>query len=415
VCRFRNAIFPIGIAFAFFTNAAWSLPRQGQRAPAIRVSKVLSATQQSLEPSALVGKTVILDFWATWCGPCVAAMPHVNELEAALDPKKFVFIALDDEDETIVKAFLAKRKVSSIVALDKKGATFAAYGISSRPTTIVIGPQGNIALVSKPLDLTSKMLLDISNSRNAEASPALAPSQSNVSTSARLTKQGPSMSLPEPHANVPADLGTILAGVSLRTKRPNEPDYSIYHDGANQTLVGFGSKDLISMALETSDRHVQYVDEMPAGKFDYATSLGELDENVESGLFVAAVKEAFRIDVTRKEMPQEALILKRAEDVPLHAQPTFNAHTSSGAERRGSTITFSNYSMAALAMHLEKKYGTPVVDETGLSGGFDGSLTLPANQDDLSGSLRRDLGLYVERGTRSIPTFVVSHRKEGKK
>ena len=49
--------------------------------------------------ASLKGKVVVLEFWATWCSPCVASLPHLNQLVESLDPAKFQFISIDDEDQ----------------------------------------------------------------------------------------------------------------------------------------------------------------------------------------------------------------------------------------------------------------------------------------------------------------------------
>ncbi|MCB1088130.1 MAG: TlpA family protein disulfide reductase, partial [Verrucomicrobiae bacterium] len=93
---------------------------------------------------------VILDFWATWCGPCVRSLPEMIESFSALDPKRVKFIAVNQaEPPETIKAFLKQRGWPEFaIALDGNQSVGRNYGVEGIPHTVVIGPDCKIASVS---------------------------------------------------------------------------------------------------------------------------------------------------------------------------------------------------------------------------------------------------------------------------
>jgi thiol-disulfide isomerase/thioredoxin len=116
------------------TAPLWAHPQKGAPAPPLDTLKLLQAPLGArADWASLKGKVVVLEFWATWCSPCVASLPHLNQLVESLDPAKFQFISIDDEDLKAVQTFLTKRKMSGWVGVDASGGVFGLYGVESRP------------------------------------------------------------------------------------------------------------------------------------------------------------------------------------------------------------------------------------------------------------------------------------------
>jgi len=106
----------------------------------------LNGTEVSL--ASLKGKTVILDFWATWCGPCRQGLPVLMEVADARKDDGVVLWAVDlDESQKKVAAFIEKKKWKLPVLLDAKGKAAAKYGVGGIPHTVVIDPQGIVRTV----------------------------------------------------------------------------------------------------------------------------------------------------------------------------------------------------------------------------------------------------------------------------
>lgn len=98
------------------------------------------------EPVALgnlQGKVVVLDFWATWCGPCRAELPMVEELRAEFGDA-VQFYGVNDEDTTTVKKFVKEKNLHVPVLLDSRREVHARYGVRAIPTLLIIDPDGVI-------------------------------------------------------------------------------------------------------------------------------------------------------------------------------------------------------------------------------------------------------------------------------
>ncbi len=93
------------------------------------------------------GKVVLLNFWATWCGPCQVEIPWFVEFEQEYKSKGFevVGVAMDEEGWKMVKPYVAEHKVNYRVLLGNDSVTELYGGVDSLPTTFIIDREGKFA------------------------------------------------------------------------------------------------------------------------------------------------------------------------------------------------------------------------------------------------------------------------------
>lgn len=128
--------------------ACTSTPRTGAKTPTKeRVEFTLpkpDGAQVTL--SALKGKVVLVDMWATWCAPCKDSFPFYSQLQNEYRDAGLEILAVSvDEDTEAVSEFLAAYPVSFTVLLDPKGSLPEQLAIETMPTAILVDRQGKVA------------------------------------------------------------------------------------------------------------------------------------------------------------------------------------------------------------------------------------------------------------------------------
>jgi thiol-disulfide isomerase/thioredoxin len=96
-------------------------------------------------PDSIKGKVVIVDFWASWCGPCKESFPAMNDLQKKYADKGLVIIAVnEDEDKSDMQDFLKDNAAGFTVVRDARQKLVAVAGIQTMPSSFVLDDTGKV-------------------------------------------------------------------------------------------------------------------------------------------------------------------------------------------------------------------------------------------------------------------------------
>jgi thiol-disulfide isomerase/thioredoxin len=171
----------LALSMSTSLRAAEATLKVGDPAPKLSISKwVKGEPVKEFEK----GKVYVVEFWATWCGPCIVAMPHVSELQAKYKDKGVVVIGVNiwERDLKLVEPFVEKQgdKMAYNVAMEEPIATtpsrgrmatdwMAAAGRNGIPSSFIVDQKGTVAWMGHPMKMDKPLAAIVAGTYDAKA------------------------------------------------------------------------------------------------------------------------------------------------------------------------------------------------------------------------------------------------------
>lgn len=332
----------IALAVLLAAPAAAASPK---KAPEFKIAKVFNAPVSEVKSLAsLKGKVVFLEFWATWCAPCVAGVPRTNRLIDALKGEPVVFLAVTDEPADMIAAFLKTHEFKAWVGVDEARSSVKAYKNRSRPDGYLIGKDGALLARINPDSLQES---DVRDALAGTFKPKPQPA---------------AFEAPEPGGGKTSGKTLFEAVISSASGKPS---MSMGEDDLDANAMPFA---LILSWIWGVDSDQVIAENPPVAEFSVRlkTPPGRFEEGRE--ILKQAVKTTFGIDVTPelKETDVYLLSLSTAPGAPRPAPG--DPAVKTGIMRSGGGRLLGKMTMASAAKALwEEK---PVFDDTGLAGEY---------------------------------------------
>ena len=155
----------VTLVLIIFSNNGFAAFNQ---APAIE----LPGVDKNVSLEDFRGKVVYLDFWASWCVPCIKSFPWMDEIKQKYSEKGFEIIAINlDKDRAAADDFLKELNVSFTIAFDESGDSAAQYKLKGMPTSYLIGRDGkvyasHIGFIDKDKEGLEKEIVNLLNRNN---------------------------------------------------------------------------------------------------------------------------------------------------------------------------------------------------------------------------------------------------------
>ena len=374
-------------------------PQVGDAAPEIAVETLLQAPQNAQATlKALQGKVVVLELWATWCGPCIPAMDHLSKLAKKFEDRPVQIIAITSEEQKDVVRFLKHKPARMWVGLDGDNSVFGAFQPITIPHTIVINRSGKIAAITSPKEVTEQVIEDLL-AEKAIALPLKASGYAKDETEEAFEQMQMKLDSRTLFKAVfrPSD-STKGWGRRYPADDPQFPSRRFSGDGiwplgllASAYEIP-ASRFVDDAALPQSGYFIDVI--VPEGKEHLLNPT--VQQLLQDGLNI-------RVDIETREM--EVMVLRQIEGMSTPLKP-------SQAEKpyytfRGPKLTAIKQPVNKLVDYLSNATRKPLIDETGLSGEYDFSMDwVMGNKESLHEELRK-LGLELVEGKRRVEMLVV--------
>jgi uncharacterized protein (TIGR03435 family) len=360
-------------------------------APELQLGSYFSAPANApTSLAALRGKVVVLEFWATWCGPCITAIPHLNELGEKLAEEPVVFISITrDDDRAALARFLEKRPMKAWVAMEAEGRpTSRAYGVDFIPHTVVIDKSGMVAAITEPTALTEAALRDVLAGKPIDLPP-------------RIDRPGNPDWDRDPGALAADNPGAIAHAILQHSDATGTVSQ---HMPGSGRLSGDALywENLVRMAYDADSAQMSAVEipELEDQRFRVSVQARNKDDGAARAMLRELLASALGLTAEWKNEDREVLVLTRKAGAP--APKPSEAQDGGGFTRHG-RIVLNKIPMSRLASELGDTSDAIVVDETKLEGDYDIKLTWTNGDEPSLAAALAAYGLEIRREVRAVP------------
>lgn len=347
----------------------------GRPAPALSIEKLLQAPAGAVATwPSLEGKCVVLEFWRTWCIPCVAAIPHLNDLHGRFKDRSVVFIAVTDEPESKILSFVKRRPMSSWIGLDTDKSLFREYNVKSIPHTVLVDAKGVVAGVTNPTSATPEVI---------EALLA-----------------GRALNLPgEPLSHILIRPAASSGGGSVSAGR------------GELSITSGDPLFILSHTHDVPTYRIKVGGDLPDGLFDVIAEMPPGQEDQLHPMLQNAVESTFKIKTRREQRETEVYALTVISDQPSIIKASgMSKEGETSASTSAKRIEMTNEPFGVLVRGLGLTLRKPVIDETGLRGRYDVLLEWKAGDtESLIREVRETLGLELRPAKRPVEFLVVEN------
>jgi thiol-disulfide isomerase/thioredoxin len=184
-------LFLVGLCLSVKAQTKTGL-QVGEKAPQILVSDWI---ENAPKDKSFANKFIVLEFWTTWCGPCLASVPHLNELQNEFKAQSdLMFVSMTNEKVEKVQKLLKRVPFQSIVVTDVSNQTQKNYsehgdGLVGLPSTILIDKNNVIRWVGIPTGLTKKILSDFVNNQLNSPKQMVVMDDTNATPTGVISKE----------------------------------------------------------------------------------------------------------------------------------------------------------------------------------------------------------------------------------
>ncbi len=372
---------------------AFAQVKNGEKVPELEFNSILNSSVKRIKLNELKGKVVLIEFWATWCSPCVAAMPHLEELQKKFKDKLQI-INVTDESAKRVNLFLKARPSDLWFALDTSKKLSSLFPYQTIPHSVLIDAEGKLIMNTSVWEITEQVMAKLVRKEKVTLKEKLDVSKDFVKDYFYAADTVKSRLLIQPE---------IKGGPSMSRRFNDEAAFK----GRRLTMINLTLENMYRIAYGdlAYGRVINKVENDE--KIKNERFCMDLVTRTPEELLPTLKKELLkRFDLQAKiEQFVKPVYILKVEDKEKVKQISISEIIGKGSYGAGSgTFSGDGVVFSDISDYLEN-YGIvnlPVVDETDIETKFNIQLVFERAKPETLTKALRDIGLKLEKTERKI-------------
>ena len=368
--------------------------RVGDNLPNYQLKSVVNYKTDSFNFKDAKGKILIIEFWGTWCSPCIPALQHLDEIKNKFPNDVFVVGISDDSKERLSK-FLTKRAVSVPLASETDTKLNGLFQFNTVPHTIVADKNGKIIAITSPNEVTEEKIKEIISGKNP-----LFKSKQDKDFDSRIDYFG-------------ADESTDYS-ITQKAFIQGFPSFSTRGKGVFKdrriSCINLLAQSILQLAFKKSFETT--IVNLPKEKKAFVPENLYCFDIIVKDSDKANLYKIMQIEAT-KLLGVKADIEKRVVDVYVLKNMgdvlKESIKKEQSSESSGKGIKSENIEMDFLVSFLANELQKPVVDETNLKGRYDINFEYAEEDPNSLKKVLESLGLKISKEKREVEMLIISN------
>lgn len=393
--------------FAPATVRAASAPvlRVGSVPPPLQLGTMIHGPAlERIDWEHLKGKVVVLEFWNTGCGPCIEAIPHLNQLVSQFTGKPVVFVAISDDNPDLLRRFLARKPISGWIAIDGPlSPTATAFGVIGIPHTVIVDAAGKIAAITHPSRVKPEHIEEVLAGRPCSLPTLAAPDEKTQPVAPVTIPDRTQVTITGPFEKPDGAYGACSWRSNCVFRAEKAPIATILSEF-------FRVSPKLLSTIEPTETLYNVMAAAPANKTN------ELRRE-----FTKAANEKWRVAITPANRVFDVYVMTVATtNAPAMKQTTGR---KGGGQKSGGFVLIG-VPMRVISSYLEMSLDKPVIDETHFDGLWAAEINWQMTPDELSTgaapnpanvikAAREQLGLELRPARRELATLDIRSLADG--
>lgn len=391
------------IIFIFIAGNTYSqdILKVGDKAPNINITDyILNAPKDK----KIENKFIILEFWATWCAPCLSEVPHLNELQNKFKNRKdLIFLSLTYEKPEKTKRTLEKIKFETVVVSDQTKETESKYNVEGIPHTVLIDNKGIIKWIGTPYDLNSSMIDDLLNGKNilTESKELIVDKKDE-----KEVKKNEIVDNTDIVVGLLKDKNTQFIFSLINSK---ESDSGTAMDALSKGKyidLNNNLKSILSKIIKKPETQIIIPEELKENKYDLLyKNINKIDTESHTMALKSNLLNALNLKEYIENKKIEVYNLKVVNAKKLNISINQNNEIYETRESKNEThFVFSNSKIESLIKALENYHNIIILNETGIKENLD--FIIKIGKLDVIMKEIEEYGLILEKVTKDVEFYI---------